>query len=841
MSGEPAAGTPAGAETSRPRRRRLVLLAVLWLVLIAVVAVGWRRLDRRLAVARACDVVAAEEWEAALESSRELVGTDPPGLAAAECRCLALFATGELDAGLELLDRLLADPATGDWLPEPVLVLTAVAHRRAQGRLGAAAELVRRGTAAYPRDADLLALELEVRAEMGGEKAVLEDLERRLPEAGEAAPRLRLLLAGHHLERGEAGPAARLLGPAPPPGPPERVADWHRLRARAFGVAGDPAGVAAVCRRWLEAGGRPADVLAWHALTLSIYQLDDPENPTLELLREAVARSGELSDPSWLPALHYRFIGTLIVAGRTDEALERLAAAERLGLEIPITRDDVRRSAAGPGAGAWPGESAPGEVAAGEPGTLRFRIPDPAAGARLLLSPDAGAPLDRDFVSLPVPAGGAVEVERTPGPAPQRWVYQGAGGAPLASGTVWPSGGRTVEVEVAVAVPGPASSGPASSGPVASTTTQPFPEPGDGQRRVFFLILDCADWRFVQYLRTRGELPVFDHLLRTGHRAVLESRPAFTAAALDSLVFPEQRRNLSPVGVIHQLGVELAGNTFIEENPFAGLAWLLPESPTLFERLGAGDHAAVNLLFSVGNLRGGDHGERVGPHGEKGRFTDWRSRRPLDPDERRLFADAELGENPRIWIEEAAAALDAAENVAEDPSIDLLALRVPTLDPATHSSFSTLQRAGQDDARHWLYDLYRYLDHRLGGLRRRLDGDDVLVVASDHGIRTSLEHSPWAFFVAVGPGLPPGRTPGTPHLRGIPRMLAELLGVETRWPATGIEGWVRELDGVGLGGGGAPGSETPGGPSRNKRRDDGAGPRPSEPTTARSADDAQRP
>jgi hypothetical protein len=376
--------------------------------------------------------------------------------------------------------------------------------------------------------------------------------------------------------------------------------------------------------------------------------------------------------------------------------------------------------------------------------------------------------------------------------------------------------------------------------PAATAGTPPRPKPGDGRRRVFLLVLDCADWRFVQYLRARGELPVLDHLLRTGHRAVLESRPAFTAAALDSLVFPEQRRNLSPVGVIHQLGVELAGNTFIEENPFAGLAWLLPESRTLFERLGAGEHTAVNLLFSVGNLRGGDHGERVGPGGEKGRFTDWRSRRPLTPEERRLFVDAELGENPRIWIEEAAAALDAAENVAGDPAIDLLALRVPSLDPATHSSFSTLQSAGQDDARHWLFDLYRYLDHRLGALHRRLDGDDVLVVMSDHGIRTSLEHSPWAFFVAVGPGLPPGRTPGTPHLRGIPRMLAELLGVETGWPATGIEGWVGELDGGELEGAGPPVAETPGDPSRNNRRAE-AGPGPSEPTTARSADDAQRP
>jgi hypothetical protein len=38
-----------------------------------------------------------------------------------------------------------------------------------------------------------------------------------------------------------------------------------------------------------------------------------------------------------------------------------------------------------------------------------------------------------------------------------------------------------------------------------------------------------------------------------------------------------------------------------------------------------------------------------------------------------------------------------------------------------------------------------------------------------------------------------GRIPESPDLRGTGLMLAELFGVETGWPATGMETWVPEI------------------------------------------------
>jgi phosphopentomutase len=89
--------------------------------------------------------------------------------------------------------------------------------------------------------------------------------------------------------------------------------------------------------------------------------------------------------------------------------------------------------------------------------------------------------------------------------------------------------------------------------------------------------------------------------------------------------------------------------------------------------------------------------------------------------------------------------------------------------------------------------VYRYIDARLEVLHDALDADDVLVVMSDHGIRTAMQHSRDAIFVATGAGVPHGRAPGRPALRGVSRAVADLLAVETDWPDTGVAPWAEAL------------------------------------------------
>jgi phosphopentomutase len=89
--------------------------------------------------------------------------------------------------------------------------------------------------------------------------------------------------------------------------------------------------------------------------------------------------------------------------------------------------------------------------------------------------------------------------------------------------------------------------------------------------------------------------------------------------------------------------------------------------------------------------------------------------------------------------------------------------------------------------------VYRYIDARLGEVHDLLDADDVMIAMSDHGIRTAMEHSRHALFVVAGPGVPVGRAAGSPPLRGVPRMVADLLDVTTDWSDAGLAPWARAL------------------------------------------------
>jgi hypothetical protein len=319
--------------------------------------------------------------------------------------------------------------------------------------------------------------------------------------------------------------------------------------------------------------------------------------------------------------------------------------------------------------------------------------------------------------------------------------------------------------------------------------------PGDGRRRVILLLLDCADWRIVEYLRARRELPTLDALIRDGHRAVLDSDPPLTSAALEALVWPTRRGAASFVGLVHRVGVELAGLASVGENPVDALSWVLPEDEDLFSVLGAERHSVANLLLAHGSIRAGKHSEVTGPFGRKQRIPLTRSVRDLRADERERWPAlaAALAGRDATYIRTIAAEFDTAVEIVDAREIDLLALRIEPLDILTHAHFAETVRDGQDDGENVLYSTYRYIDARIAEVHDRIDADDVFIVMSDHGIRTAMEHSRHAIFVATGPGIPKGRAPGRPSLRGVPAVLGDLFGVRTDWPETGVAPWARAL------------------------------------------------
>jgi len=385
-----------------------------------------------------------------------------------------------------------------------------------------------------------------------------------------------------------------------------------------------------------------------------------------------------------------------------------------------------------------------------------------------------------------VPASGSVEVEREIGVAPLRWVYRDVADATLASGTVNPVPRGRVPVAIERRAPRPPENHVLAA------------QPADGRRRVFLLLLDCGDWRLVRYLRARGELPVLGALLREGHRALLDSDPPLTAAALEALVRPTRRSGESFLGLVHRVGIELAGLASVGRNPFAPLEWLLPEDDDLFAVLGRGDRAVANLLLAHGSIRAGRHGEITGPFGAKRTLPIAQSARDLRADERERWpalADAPAGRDA-FHVRTIAAEFDTAVEIASDGAVDLLALRIEPLDILTHGHFAATVRDGQDDGAGLLYSVFRYIDARIGEVHAARDADDVFIVMSDHGIRTAMEHSRDALFIATGPGIPSGRAEGRPALRGVGAVLSDLLQVATDWPRTGVAPFSAALPGA---------------------------------------------
>jgi len=753
------------------RRRRLLALAA---VLAAVTAftglVSARRIGRQMAIDRACTAVAEGRFDEAVALSSDLVGADADGRLAAECRCRALVATGREAECAASLDEILGSGEAAGWLPAPDLAARVVRHRQAAGDLAGAADLARRAAIASPEDAALHQLEVVTRGALEGEPAVLEALERRVAAADGPALGARLALALSYTRQGDHARVAAALGDVPPPRGHPYTAFWFQARAWALAGLGDLAGLRATYDAWRAHGGDPAAIEADYALQLSIAQLRDPEHSWVELIERALEHEDELTDPKVVAALYARWIGHLLVAGEFDEALKLYdRASERYEL-VGITREQIVQGGV---------VAELGSDAAAAKGTLAFRLAPGTPAGTLLVSPDVTAEPDVAFERHALAPGAVVRVARGTAVTPQRWVLRGAGGDVAASGGVWPAPGREVGVEIH------ASEGRGAVPPRGFARAAP---PGDGRRRVFVVVPDCGDWRLVQYLRARGELPVMDALLAAGHRAVLTSDPPLTAAAMEKLVWPERGRDVSFLGELNRLGLELAGLASVER--------VAAEGRSLFETVGQGPHVAANLLFAHGGIDAGRNARLHGPDGaerEGPRLEAWRE---LTPAESAEWPDA-ASDRAHDHARTIAAEMDAALALARGGEVDLLLLRIEPLDLLTHELFGELTRTRQDDGRSGLLDAYRYLDRRIGELWNALDADDVLVVLSDHGIRTAMEHADDAIFVAVGPGIAPGRAPGRPEIAGVPRALASLFGVETVWPETGVaDSWEPATRGI---------------------------------------------
>lgn len=743
-------------------------------LLLALFAIGCEDPASQEHAALVCGAVDEERFDEAIQLSETGASARGAGREIAECRCIAQLSLGDRDGCVALLDPLLREPAADDWVPHPVLTGMMLRTWRSTGAYAPGAHLARIAARRFPENVDLLQLELSLRAQVEDEALVLADIAERLEDDPRwTAQRVVLSLAW--ARRLDYAQAIAVLGETPPPIDHPFALPWYEARIGAFARDGKGDAVRATFAAWREAGWDPIDLQARYALRVSVDHLKDPDHSALELLRAALEHVDTIRDRNIVWGLYRRLIGEYLGWGQPERALELYdVAIQRVPLE-GITRDEIVRAIHRGSADYDPNALA----------TLIFEAPPEAVGGHWLLNPEPDQAPDVGYRQIPIEAGGPQRASTRVGDHPTRWILEDAEGRTRASGSIWPSPGSETRVVARFGAP--------NDVPVHGATVRRAP--ADGRRRVFAILADCGDWRLTEYLRARGDLPFHDHLFAHGHRAVLESIPAFTAAAMQALVRPAKPQAApGALARIHELGLELAGLESVGRNPVGFLSWVLPERPDLFETIGAGPVVTANMLLTHGKLDVGRQAELIGPHGHREDLPAPRAYRALTPAELARHPALDLGADTRKFAQTIAAEMDAAEAIAREGRVDFLFLRLEALDLLTHSGFSQIDGSGQDDGQGALLSAYRYIDERLAALHALLDEDDWLVFLSDHGIRSAMQHEEDAIFVVLGDGVPAGRAEGRPALRGVPKGLAAMLGVPTSWPDTGAIGWLDAED-----------------------------------------------
>ncbi|MBI4817842.1 MAG: hypothetical protein HY791_16395 [Deltaproteobacteria bacterium] len=743
------------------------------------VAAGDRRRDwphrrsSQQAIQSACAAAIKGEHARAVELSEGFWGASDDGRVAGECRCVGLAGLGRASECADVVGPAWLS-ARERWSPSKNVSVLTIVGLRERGRIAEAAELAKAAGRARPFDPEVAIVEVGTRSLAEDEARVLDDVARRLATGDEAATKARLWLAGRFGKRGDADRGLEISG-ASPPSDLSLIEVWAQTRGRLLCDRGRVDEAIALFEEWKRRGGERVKVATALALLLSTTGVVEAETQVDALERaiamaEAEPQSAASKD---LPTLYARLIGWLVNLDRRDEALSLYSkVSERF--EVPgITREMLVRR----------------DVSQSKRGSLDFFVPSPAT---LWVTTEGSAP-DAELERHLTKPEARLRIERAESARPVRWVVADESGT-RASGSHWvPASGSSVEIRPVLRPP------LAVAPELAVVRAAP-----DGRRRVLNLILDCGDWRLLRYLLARGELPFFRHLLTTSRYGVLDSRPAFTAAALDTFVYPTKQAEVGALSLIHRMGVELAGLSSIGKNPFESLSLVLPERDSLFEAIGSGPFVTANMLFSHGAIRAGRQAQTFGPKGQLGELEVGSTARSLTSDESTAHPSIAGLDNIGGHARTIAAEMDAAVRIARERKIDLLLLRIEPLDLATHGGLAELMKDRQDDGQAPLLELYRYLDERLTEVDRALDEDDLLIVTSDHGIATSMEHDPAALFFAKGAGLPPGRLEGSPEWRGLPRAIAYLFGVDrTDWPSTGHEAWAQDVRG---GPGASPGA-----------------------------------
>lgn len=772
------------ASTALRRRAALVaVLSILVLVALLLARRGIVEVRQLRALDAVCEATAEGRFADAREESELLVEAfDDAELRnrLLQCRCGALAALGEEQRCRDELAATLAGSSPEELAAfDRDVVRTGIDRLIDSERAGDAWRVLADWREAVGDATLLQGREFLARLRLEPEDELLAEFVGRLDD-GTLPFDVPILIASRDLRLGRPDRARQILAGAPPREASSELRRlWFLHRAEASARIGDLAALEETLQQWSADGLSEGERLARLGLAASAYALL-PGERAIALMRGALEREAEL-DRELAVAVRSRLVRVLASRDRLPAALELYdQSIAEYGELIGLDREELERLARP-------------RMTTEAPGAARLSVvswTDLRPTDVLVVSPPSSAPVDAPFVEV-VPTRGRVQLRRAPGELPIWWLVRSAPGEVVARGTAWVREGEptTVAVErdggsVARSTDPPA----VAAAEARSAIEWQFPEraPADGRRRVLLLVWDSADWRILRYLQAAGEVPVFSALLERSTAGVLLSDPPYTAAALQRLVAPGDR-TMGLFELVHQLGEEVEALNFVGRNPVQFLEPVLERENDLFTTLGDAGKPSLNLLRAVGSIDAGRNAEMVGPGGRT-QITGLLGKRELSDLERAAIPGIARDEEQHDHLlGEAAADYDTLVRLLDQGEADFIAARIASLDLMTHGAFGELSDAGQHHGDLALLRFYRYLDLRLAEVLERLDGDDVLLLISDHGALSSFEHDPRSLLVLYGAPYPAGSAlAARPDLSGVPRQVAELLGVEVAWPDGGF-------------------------------------------------------
>ncbi len=386
----------------------------------------------------------------------------------------------------------------------------------------------------------------------------------------------------------------------------------------------------------------------------------------------------------------------------------------------------------------------------------------------LLASPDDELPLDTEYQEIVINSGVPVQVKRSVADHPVRFVLRDIDGQIRGATQTWLVPDKTQDLVIKSGSPWPT--------PPAYLRNE---RPGDGTRRVVVLVVDSGDWRYLTWGFAAQQLPTLEGLKKAAITGVMTSDPPSTVAAMVKLTEPSPRAPDTPL-LLQRLGKQLQAALSLPVDPWRE-SRLLSQAvqPSLIDVV-THEKRVLNMLFGHGTIRAGDTG-LTGPQGVE--HLELHTSRPLRDDEdvnKGLSPDEKSLETYREQLEGAAAQFDDLIRLVAAKQADLYLYRYDPTDMLAHNYLSSWSRKGDMPRESSFFDGYRYLDRRLNELTGVIDGDDLLLVVSDHGTQNSANHDTRSLLLLFGSGVSVGRVDGV-KIDDLPSWLSGFLCVDEPW------------------------------------------------------------